>query len=328
MNQNELGQLIIGTLIIVLAFAGFTMFIDHAATNSQAQGWFAMDFYTDHHHNIPPTPTSPTPTDTPAPVSTTISPDSGGTLRSNDEAASLTLQFPAGAVSETTVITYAYQLPGTPAPGLVGADRFFELNADQGGTPVTTFNRPVSVSITMPPDSVIISGTAGLYRLDGSEWVTDGITLTHSSDQEVDAYLNHFSLFAVLGDTHRGYLPLVMREVPYYVITRVRKLTACENMGNHHIYITVRDTGGAGMAGVPVRVSWGSLPGDGVVGKTGPNGRMEFAMSKGTYSVAIDGGNSQTASGITAGYQVDEFCGDTLGNFLYHASFEVVFQQR
>ncbi len=119
-----------------------------------------------------------------------------------------------------------------------------------------------------------------------------------------------------------------------FLVTKVRKLTACENESNHHIYIHVIDANGVGMDNVPVKISWGPNSGDNVTAKTeaknGGNGFIEFAMFKGTYSVEILGVKSQVASGITPDYQVDEPCvasGNAVGNSLFHASFEVVFQR-
>ena len=46
--------------------------------------------------------------------------------------------------------------------------------------------------------------------------------------------------------------------------------------------------------------------------------------------VAIAGAKTQVASGITPDFQVDEPCvetGNQVGNSLFHASFEVIFQR-
>ncbi len=117
-------------------------------------------------------------------------------------------------------------------------------------------------------------------------------------------------------------------------LVKVRKLTPCENESNHHIYIHVIDQNGLGIDNLPVKISWGPNSGDSVIAKTeaknGGHGFIEFAMFKGTYSVEIMGAKSEVASGITPDYQVDEPCvasGNAVGNSLFHASFEVVFQK-
>jgi CRP-like cAMP-binding protein len=119
-----------------------------------------------------------------------------------------------------------------------------------------------------------------------------------------------------------------------FLVKKVRKLTPCENEGNHHIYIRVVDPNGIGINNIPVKITWGRNDNDFVIAKTEAkdkgDGFVEFAMFKGTYSVEIAGAKTQVASGITPDYQVDELCpatGNSVANSLYHASFEVVFQR-
>jgi cell division septation protein DedD len=119
-----------------------------------------------------------------------------------------------------------------------------------------------------------------------------------------------------------------------YIIANVRQLTACENEGNHHIYINVVDQAGNGINGVPVKICWTENEQDCTRAITETKGRgkgwIEFAMFKGTYNVRVDGAKSQVASGITPDYQVNELCptsGNAVANSLYHASFEVTIKK-
>lgn len=119
-----------------------------------------------------------------------------------------------------------------------------------------------------------------------------------------------------------------------FIIASVRQLTACENEGNHHIYIHVIDQAGNGMNDVPVKVCWGPSDNDCArpFTETKERGRgwIEFAMFKGTYNVRVDGAKSAVASGITPDYQLNEICpesGNAVANSLYHASFEVTIQK-
>ncbi|RME48985.1 MAG: hypothetical protein D6796_05520, partial [Caldilineae bacterium] len=119
-----------------------------------------------------------------------------------------------------------------------------------------------------------------------------------------------------------------------FMLVKVRKLTPCENQGNHHIYIHVVDANGRGINNVPVKISWGTNANDSIIAKTEAkdkgDGYIEFAMFKGTYNVQVLGGSSMVASGITADFEKDEACdatGNPVGNSLYHASFEVVFRR-
>jgi hypothetical protein len=127
------------------------------------------------------------------------------------------------------------------------------------------------------------------------------------------------------------YLPLVMNGGPYFEVSSVRKLTPCENQGKHHIFVHVIDAAGNGLNGVPLMICWGPGEADCAhpITETKERGKgwVEFAMYKGTYSVQIEGANSQVASGITPDFAVDEICEDTgsIGNSRFHVSFEVIF---
>lgn len=118
-----------------------------------------------------------------------------------------------------------------------------------------------------------------------------------------------------------------------FIVKSVRQLTACENMGKHHIYIRVVDANGMGIDGVPVRISWGPGENDGAnavtESKDGEMGHINFAMFKGTYNVQVMAGSSQVASGITPDIADHEICESTgeVGNTLYHRSYEVIFQR-
>ncbi|GAB4529842.1 MAG: hypothetical protein Kow0063_07320 [Anaerolineae bacterium] len=119
-----------------------------------------------------------------------------------------------------------------------------------------------------------------------------------------------------------------------YIIASVRQLTPCENEGKHHIFVHVVDAAGNGLNGVPLKICWG--PGEGdcahpvTESKERGKGWVEFAMFKGVYSVQVESGKSQVASGITPDFQIDELCSETgnpVANSRFHASFEVLIQR-
>lgn len=115
-------------------------------------------------------------------------------------------------------------------------------------------------------------------------------------------------------------------------LAKVRRLSPCENHGNHHIYIYVLDKEGNGLPNVKVRVTWGPEGAELVTGKK-PEispGYVDFPMFKGTHAVQIMDYKSEVASGITPDIPIDEPCNETgnmKGNSLYHYSYEVVFQR-
>ncbi|NLT43819.1 MAG: cyclic nucleotide-binding domain-containing protein [Anaerolineae bacterium] len=122
-----------------------------------------------------------------------------------------------------------------------------------------------------------------------------------------------------------------------YVVSSWRRLTPCENQGNHNIFINVVDPGGNGIPGVPLWVDWGGGGVNVVTGnklELGGPGWAVFDMFKGTYWVRVDQGTSETTPPLTVDIGDDTVpeserrCGDNpIANSLYHYSYEVVFQR-
>ncbi len=120
-------------------------------------------------------------------------------------------------------------------------------------------------------------------------------------------------------------------------LVSVRQLTPCENQSKHHIFIKVQDPSGQGINGVPVKIQWAPVADGFVTPKTETKtnllgqlepGRLDFAMFKGTYSVEVQGGTSEVATGITPDYGVNEACGENaVANSLFHISYEVIFER-
>ena len=77
--------------------------------------------------------------------------------------------------------------------------------------PISSFQSPVQVTLGYPGRGPIISGSLGFYRLDASRWVTEGITLTRLTSEDVLAQIDRAGAYGLLGRTYRCYLPLVLR---------------------------------------------------------------------------------------------------------------------
>ncbi len=116
-----------------------------------------------------------------------------------------------------------------------------------------------------------------------------------------------------------------------------RRMTACENKGNHNIFINVLDAAGNPLDGVVLIQTSDGNPGDildrTVSGAKGP-GKAEFTMWKGAYyMVFVSGGDGSPAStemarGLTSSFTDESECSDGGGgNTLFHNSFEVIFQR-
>jgi Tol biopolymer transport system component len=137
---------------------------------------------------------------------------SGGYLTSADE--SLSLEFPAGAVEQPTVVTYS-QVDPLPTGDLLGV-RFFDLSAVIQGTttPVTSFDEPYTATIyyTDAERGTAIESSLRLYWQDGDQWLPEPTSHVSSAENRLTATPSHMTLFAVLGETDRVYLPVVMRD--------------------------------------------------------------------------------------------------------------------
>ena len=145
---------------------------------------------------------------------TAVIPVDGGSFSSPDRT---TLIFPPGAFTGTVVLTYTYRSPNdVPSLGnLVGTGHFFEITAvySQTGQPAQlapgkTFT--MTVEYTESERGPAVEDTLALYWWNGSQWVRE--------DSEVDPSRNmviarpaHLSLWGVLGETRRVYLPVTMR---------------------------------------------------------------------------------------------------------------------
>lgn len=147
------------------------------------------------------------------PTQVTVGPSSGGSLTSADGSTAVIL--PAGAVTTDTVVTYTPTQPAATA-GLVGIAHFFDLTAVISGTttPVTTFQLPYTITVdyTDAEKGAAIESTLGLYWWNGNQWLQEPTNRLDAANNRLTATPDHMTLFAVLGETTRVYLPLLLRD--------------------------------------------------------------------------------------------------------------------
>ena len=143
----------------------------------------------------------------------------------NTQGSTSTLEVPAGAVSEPSVVVYTPDIvieesqPG----GFSLADMTFDLQVCPDGECLDgyEFNETVTLTLYYSDADVaaLIEEELYLYTWDGSAWVdavTDcGWPLTaygrYPEENKLVVPLCHFTRFALVGDTNRTYLPLVLR---------------------------------------------------------------------------------------------------------------------
>jgi hypothetical protein len=149
----------------------------------------------------------------PTKASAEITPE-GGTVRTADGRARL--DFPPGAVDQAVTVTYSDTMPS--ATGALAGVRFFDLSAVIAGTttPVTSFHGPYTATFAYAEGELgpAIESTLGLYWWTGSGWAPEPSSQLDAVHNHLRAWPDHMTLFAILGETHQVYLPLVMRRAP------------------------------------------------------------------------------------------------------------------
>ncbi|GEM_PF-2002933 len=143
-------------------------------------------------------------------AASTVITDGGGSASS---ASGLTVvAFPAGAVLTDTLVTHT---PVTLPPSDMAVVDAFDLSATRAsdGVSVTTFLKPytLTVSYTDAGKGAAIEATLGLYWRDGDTWTAIPSAEVNVAANVITATLDHFTVFAVMGETHHVYLPLVLR---------------------------------------------------------------------------------------------------------------------
>ena len=153
----------------------------------------------------PPTPTTPT-TDT---GEVTATPGEGGvTTLFNSDGSGIELIVPEGAVSGNTVFTIktvdinSINQP-SPESGLFLINGLvYEIKAEVDGEFITTFDKPLTLTFTYTEDQIegIEEDSLKIYWWDGKDWVVLGNSEVDRDDNTVTASINHFTLFALLGE--------------------------------------------------------------------------------------------------------------------------------
>jgi peptide/nickel transport system substrate-binding protein len=141
---------------------------------------------------------------------------SGGGVLSNDERTTVALD--PGVVSDTVTLTFT---PWVVYPGgnLASTGHAFDLTAVYSDTgqpasllPGTTFDLAIhygEAELVIP----MREETLTLYAWDGNAWVQEPSSAVDMVNDIVTATPDHFSVWAVLGQTNRVYLPLIGRSL-------------------------------------------------------------------------------------------------------------------
>ncbi len=153
-----------------------------------------------------------------------VGPSEGGKIAfTAADGATVTIEVPAGAVTEPTQLAYGSVLTVTAPPtGFTFAGRAFKLDAYRGDALCSglVFRKPITVTIhyTASDVSGLDENTLELRYWDGDEWAADGITLVERdiADRRLVVQIGHLTTFATFATQqqqetrHRVYLPLIL----------------------------------------------------------------------------------------------------------------------
>jgi len=140
-------------------------------------------------------------------------PTTGGGLSSSSGDTSILV--PRDTLTETVILTYRHLWGDRDTGALAGIDHRFDLTAIYSDTDQLARLTPGSfytATITYTTSGPAIEDTLALYGWDedANEWTQKGVTSdVDASENVVTAQVDHFSRFAVLGETQRFYLPLI-----------------------------------------------------------------------------------------------------------------------
>ncbi|MBI1801736.1 MAG: hypothetical protein HYR71_08930 [Chloroflexi bacterium] len=161
-----------------------------------------------------PTPTPAGPTATPTPVSTVI-PPAGGVI-TQTAATTITLNFPAGAVSQPVTVTLALTTSEVISTGFRFLGQPFAVNAyDSSGAPVTAFAQAFTITIHYRDEDVAGMNEADLklyyYDVTAAAWVEVATSIVDVVSNTLTAALDHLTVFAAQAPPHYIFLPSVWR---------------------------------------------------------------------------------------------------------------------
>ena len=147
---------------------------------------------------------------------TAFIPSSGGMLTSTTGRTSLV--FPTGAFTATVTLTYRHLWSAQNVGLLAGVGRTFELGGVYSDTgqvadlaPGQTFTATLRYADAELGSA--IEPTLGVYAWDSNQWLRESSSALDVCANTITTTLSHLGLFAVVGETHRVFLPVLTRRM-------------------------------------------------------------------------------------------------------------------
>ncbi len=141
---------------------------------------------------------------------TAVIPAEGGNLLSTERRTQLL--FSAGGFAQTALLTYDHLLNDQKPGGLEGISQTFDVRAIYSDTHrLTQPNQPYTISIQYRPAEIApaIESTLALYYWEAGQWKREPTSLVDVAAHTLTATPRQVSLWAVLGDSQKLFLPLV-----------------------------------------------------------------------------------------------------------------------
>jgi hypothetical protein len=140
-------------------------------------------------------------------------PPTGGSLISSFDQTTYT--FAPGTFTDTVTLTHIPHLSGEAPSGghLAGIGHVFEIVAvyDSTSQPAQP-TRPYTVTVAHADSEKgpAIESTLALYYWDATQWAREPTSVVDTEANTVTVTPHHFGLWAVLGETRRTFLPMVL----------------------------------------------------------------------------------------------------------------------
>ena len=144
----------------------------------------------------------------------TIEPATGGTLASY--MGDTVIQIPPDAIQNTMIVTVSSLSRLRAAGPVTGIGHLFDVTAvftptGQPAVLVPGETYDLTVHYTDQERGPVKENTLALYSWDGSHWIKEPSSVVDGAANTVSAMPTHFSLWAVLGETDRVYLPVMFQ---------------------------------------------------------------------------------------------------------------------
>ncbi len=142
-------------------------------------------------------------------VSAAVSTTGGSLVSSSGDAV---IAFPSGAFTQTVNLTYRQLFYDQDTEPLSGIGLIFDLTAVYSGTSQVAQLLPgvsYTMTISYTDTALVFEDTLALFSWEVDHWAKEPSSMVNVELDYVTATPAHLSLWALLGETNKGYLPIL-----------------------------------------------------------------------------------------------------------------------